>query len=63
MKAVLLVGLGTRTSLEYCRSTFMQGAEYINAHIGPCDERATHPGVEKEFCSLAEYFSSSFLDS
>ncbi|TWW79831.1 hypothetical protein D4764_10G0008610 [Takifugu flavidus] len=37
---------GAKTSLQHCGGTHEQGIEPTNGHIGPCDELATHPGVD-----------------
>lgn len=31
---------------EHCQGALEQGPEPTNAHIGPCDELATHPGAD-----------------
>lgn len=34
---------------EDCRGTLEKGTEPTNAQIGPCDELATHPGMDPAF--------------
>lgn len=41
---VLVVGKGSKTPSEHRRGALEQGVEPTNAHIGPYDELATHPG-------------------
>lgn len=37
---------GLPEHLQSTQGTLEQGSEPTNAHIGPCDEMATHPGVD-----------------
>lgn len=42
---VLVVGEGARNPSEQCQGTFKQGSKPTDAHLEPCDELTTHPGV------------------
>lgn len=44
--SVLVVRGDARTPSEHCSGTLEQGTEPKNAHIGPCDELVSHPGVD-----------------
>lgn len=49
MEVILVVGESVRTPSEHCRVALEQGSEPTNARIGPCDELATHPGMDLAF--------------
>lgn len=49
MQSLLVVGEGSRTASNHCRGTLEQTTKPTNAHIGPCDEPATPPGVDPVF--------------
>lgn len=49
MEDVLVLGGGARTSSEHYRGALEQCTEFTNAHIEPCDELATNPGVDPTF--------------
>lgn len=46
MEGALVVAGGARTASEHCRGALEQVTEPTNTHTGPCDELATHAGVD-----------------
>lgn len=51
--SVLLVGGDARTPLEHCSGTLEQVTEPKNAHIGPCDELLSHPGLDLPLTTMS----------
>lgn len=46
MKAILIIEKGSTTPSEHCPGTCEKGTKFTNAHIGRCNELATHPAVD-----------------
>lgn len=51
--SVLVVGGDASTPSEHCSGTLEQGTEPKDAHIGPCDELVSHPGVDLPLTSMS----------